>query len=93
LTSFILAPLADAPGVLADTPIEGAIRRYLVTETKRRLHQPLFAGQVMLAYKTSCAVCALAHRELLDAAHIGPDFEDDGLPVVSNGLSLCKIHR
>jgi hypothetical protein len=26
---------------------------------RRRLHQPLFAGQVMAAYPTSCAVCAL----------------------------------
>jgi len=93
LDQFVLAPTAESPGLLTGTPLEGAIRRYLVTETKRRLHQPLFAGQVMVAYRTSCAVCALGHRELLDAAHIVADSQDDGLPVVSNGLALCKIHH
>jgi len=93
LDQFVLAPAAEAPGVFGDSPIEGVLRRYLIGETKRRLHQPLFAGQVMLAYRTSCAVCALRHRELLDAAHIVPDSEADGLPVVSNGLALCKIHH
>jgi putative restriction endonuclease len=93
LDQFVLAPAADAPGVFGEGPIEGVLRRYLVSETKRRLHQPLFAGQVMLAYQTSCAVCALRHRELLDAAHIVPDSETDGLPVVSNGVALCKIHH
>lgn len=93
LDQFVLVPTAESPGVLAETPLEGAIRRYLVTETKRRLHQPLFAGQVMVAYRTSCAVCALGHRELLDAAHIVADADADGAPVVSNGLALCKIHH
>lgn len=93
LDQFVLAPTAESPGLLGETPTEGAIRRYLVTETKRRLHQPLFAGQVMLAYNTRCAVCALRHRELLDAAHIVADSDSDGLPVVSNGLALCKIHH
>lgn len=93
LDQFVLAPTAEAPGLIGDTPIEGVLRRYLVAETRRRLHQPLFAGQVMAAYRTSCAVCSLRHRELLDAAHIVPDSEADGLPVVSNGLALCKIHH
>ena len=30
---------------------------------------------------------------LLDAAHIVPDAEERGEPVVSNGLSLCTIHH
>lgn len=93
LDQFVLAPTADSPGIFGDSPIEGVMRRYLVTETRRRLHQPLFAGQVMAAYRTSCAVCSLRHRELLDAAHIVPDAEAEGLPVVSNGLALCKIHH
>ena len=93
LDQFVLAPTTESPGLLGDSPLEGAVRRYLVTETKRRLHQPLFAGQVMAAYRTSCAVCALGHRELLDAAHIVADLHSDGLPVVSNGLALCKIHH
>jgi putative restriction endonuclease len=32
-------------------------------------------------------------RELLDAAHIIPDRDPMGEPVVSNGLSMCKIHH
>ncbi|HEY6796607.1 MAG TPA: HNH endonuclease signature motif containing protein [Kineosporiaceae bacterium] len=93
LDQFVLAPTTEAPGLVGDTPIEGVLRRYLVAETRRRLHQPLFAGQVMMAYRTACAVCSLRHRELLDAAHIVPDVEADGLAVVSNGLALCKIHH
>jgi putative restriction endonuclease len=29
----------------------------------------------------------------LDAAHITADADEDGRPVVSNGLTLCKIHH
>ena len=93
LDQFVLAPTVESPGIFGDSPIEGVMRRYLVSEMRRRLHQPLFAGQVMAAYRTSCAVCSLRHRELLDAAHIVPDAEAEGLPVVSNGLALCKIHH
>jgi putative restriction endonuclease len=35
----------------------------------------------------------LRHRELLDAAHIIPDSEERGLPTVTNGISLCKLHH
>ncbi len=28
-----------------------------------------------------------------EAAHIIPDSDDNGLPLVSNGLSLCRIHH
>lgn len=45
------------------------------------------------AYEKRCAVCALNHPELLDAAHIVPDSEDAGIAAVRNGLSLCKIHH
>jgi putative restriction endonuclease len=93
LDQFVLALTPDQRGVVPGGVVEPALRRYLISETKRRLHQPVFAGQVMLAYQTSCAVCALAHRELLDAAHIIPDSDPDGAPVVSNGLALCKIHH
>jgi putative restriction endonuclease len=92
---FVLALTDDQRTIRPGSPIEDTLRRYLITETKRRLHQPVFASQVMLAYDTHCAVCALAHRELLDAAHIIPDNDPDGrgLPVVPNGLALCKIHH
>ncbi|MFZ5869883.1 MAG: HNH endonuclease [Actinomycetota bacterium] len=60
---------------------------------RQRLHQPEFRGRVIRAYATRCAICSLRHGELLDAAHITADSEAGGLPVVSNGLSLCKIHH
>lgn len=88
--------LALTPGQLdvdPESPMEEAFRRYLYAETKRRLHQPLFASRIMLAYDVRCAVCALHHRPLLDAAHIIPDTDALGTPVVPNGLALCKIHH
>ncbi len=89
---FVLAP-TDELLVTPGSVIEEATRRYLVTQTRRRLHQRVFAGRVMLAYDEHCAVCSLHHRRLLDAAHITPDTHEHGLPVVTNGLALCKIHH
>ncbi len=60
--------------------------------TKIRLHQRPFRAAVLRAYRTSCAVCAFRHSDLLDAAHIHEDGAG-GLPVVTNGLTLCKIHH
>ena len=68
-------------------------RRYAERISRTRLHQPEFRGRVLLAYDRTCTVCALHHAELLDAAHIVPDGELLGEPVVNNGLSLCKIHH
>ena len=48
---------------------------------------------VLHAYDTRCAVCALRHVELLDAAHIVSDREEAGIAAVRNGLALCKIHH
>jgi putative restriction endonuclease len=68
-------------------------RRYAERLTWQRLHQPAFRAGVMRAYTTHCAVCALAHAPLLDAAHITADSDDRGDPVTSNGLALCTIHH
>lgn len=93
---FVLAPLEDARDV--PEPGEGsemvtALRRYLKRQTVVRLHQPLFRSTVLVAYEDHCAVCNFAHPELLDAAHIIPDSEEQGLPDVTNGMALCKIHH
>lgn len=90
---FVLALTESQRAVEPNSPVEESFRRYLVAETKRRLHQPVFASQVMLAYSTRCAVCRIGHRELLDAAHIIADSDPRGLPIVRNGLALCKIHH
>lgn len=68
-------------------------RSYAERLYRLRLHQPRFRAQVLHAYDTSCAVCRLRFVQLLDAAHILADVHPRGLPVVSNGLALCKIHH
>lgn len=72
---------------------EEYLRRYVLRETKQRVHQPVFRATVMRAYATRCAVCSLRHGELLDAAHIVPDSHEHGIASVRNGLALCKIHH
>ena len=70
----------------------GTARKFALRLTKQRLHQPMFRERVLYAYQQRCAVCRIQHHELLDAAHIRPD-SDGGEPVVSNGISMCKIHH
>jgi len=73
---------------------EGEPRRAYVTATfRRRLHQVAFRERVIRAYHNSCALCRLRHLSLLDAAHITPDSDAEGEPLVSNGLALCKLHH
>jgi putative restriction endonuclease len=78
-------------------PIGAAVdndqRRYVERVTHQRLHQRVFRVRVLDAYGTSCAMCRLRYRPLLDAAHILPDGHPRGSPVVPNGLALCKIHH
>lgn len=68
-------------------------REYVATEVQRRIHQGAFRQRVLLAYQRRCAFCNLQHEELLDAAHITPDSASHGEPVVSNGMSLCRLHH
>jgi putative restriction endonuclease len=73
---------------------ETDVRRLYVTRLQRmRIHQAGFRLRVIAAYREMCAVCRLRHRELLDAAHILPDTDPRGLPLVTNGLALCKLHH
>lgn len=73
---------------------DDSIRRIYVTrQVRQRLHQRSFRDRVLRAYRETCSVCRLRHTRLLDAAHIVPDADEGGEPVVSNGLSLCKIHH
>lgn len=90
---FVIAPGELRQFVRPDSPIEEHLRRYIMAESKRRLHQPVFRATVMRAYGTRCSVCSLAHGQLLDAAHIVPDSESAGIASVRNGLALCKIHH
>jgi putative restriction endonuclease len=68
-------------------------RRYVTADARVRLHQRSFRERILAAYNQHCAFCRIAHIELLDAAHIIPDGEVGGEPLVENGMSLCKIHH
>jgi putative restriction endonuclease len=90
---FVLDPDIAHGLVDRETPLTEHLRRYIRRETWQRLHQPVFRATVLRAYDTRCAVCALRHHQLLDAAHIVPDREEAGVAAVRNGLALCKIHH
>lgn len=72
---------------------DDARRAYATRLVRQRLHQVAFRERVIRAYQERCALCLLRHQELLDAAHITPDNRDEGDPVVSNGIALCKLHH
>jgi putative restriction endonuclease len=82
-----------APGLVAAEDATEPRRAYVTAAFKRRLHQVAFLERVIRAYQEQCALCRLRHHELLDAAHITPDADPDGEPVVANGLALCKLHH
>lgn len=90
---FILALDESLRFVSDPLQLKPAEREYAERIMKQRLHQPEFRGRVLLAYQTRCTVCTLRHGKLLDAAHIIGDSKEHGLPIVENGLSLCKIHH
>jgi putative restriction endonuclease len=78
---------------IADPVMRDLVRRYATVEAKKRLHQDMFRSAVLRAYSTRCTICLLPRRELLDAAHIVPDRDERGVPHVTNGLALCKLHH
>ena len=86
----MVGPLDEREPFLVDDPLE---RRYVVRETRVRLHQARFRGRVLHAYSNTCTICRLKEGRLLEAAHIAGDLERKGEPIVANGLSLCSIHH
>jgi putative restriction endonuclease len=75
-------------------PVEELLeRRYVVRETRARVHQARFRGRVIPAYQHQCTICRLKETRLLDAAHIVGDMDPRGVPAIANGLSLCSIHH
>jgi putative restriction endonuclease len=85
-------PLASGQDPADQLP-DDARRAYATRIAKQRLHQLTFRHRVLRAYRESCAMCRLHHKELLDAAHILPDTHPEGEPITSNGLALCKLHH
>lgn len=81
----------DSSGVQDESP--DLRRRYVTRLFRQRLHQTEFRERVVRAYQHHCAVCRLKRDELLEAAHIVPDADPLGAPVVPNGVALCRLHH
>lgn len=93
-TATFTVSIDDPPALMQGIPPVGDSRRRYVTRlVQQRMHQAEFRVRVLAAYRQMCAMCRLRHVELLDAAHILPDSDPDGMPTVSNGLALCKLHH
>ncbi len=69
------------------------LRRYAVIEAKKRLHQSVFRELVIKAYDGRCALTGLPEKRLLHAAHIMPDRDCRGQPVVNNGIAMSVLHH
>lgn len=67
--------------------------RYMVRETKVRLHQASFREAVLSAYSYKCAITGLPTPKLLEAAHIIPDQLIGDKQTVSNGIALSRLHH
>lgn len=87
-----LAGIDIGAGGLPDLASEAPARQYQARTVQFRVHQARFRQMVLRAYQTACGMCSLKHATLLDAAHIVED-AGGGLPEVSNGIALCKIHH
>ncbi len=90
-----LGLLTDSDLAEQPTGDEGeAVRRVYSTAVVRvRLHQRAFRERVLEAYRRQCSFCQLRHDELLDAAHLIPDSDPSGDPLVTNGIALCALHH
>lgn len=75
-------------------PPDDTQARYSYGVTKRRLHQSLFRRLLLNAYQERCTITGLREAQLLDAAHIIPDRDEElGQPITQNGLLMSKIHH
>lgn len=74
-------------------PTSADTHHYITVEVKRRLHQAVFCELVLDAYEGRCAVSGLPERRLLHAAHILPDRDERGLPVIGNGIAMTTLHH
>jgi len=79
---------------LRPMPLQGEdLRSYAVIEVKRRLHQAHFRELVLKAYGGRCALTGLPEKRLLHAAHILPDRDQRGQPMVTNGIAMSVLHH
>jgi putative restriction endonuclease len=90
---YLQQGLPDADLMPGDPISTRELRAYALRDTKIRLHQHRFRVAVLHAYRHRCAICALRERDLVQAAHIVPDPEPEGVATVVNGIALCAIHH
>ncbi len=83
---------AAAIGAVNAFALDPATRRHYLALVQRRTGQARFRETVLDAYASRCTLCRLRHRELLDAAHIVA-YAEGGTHLVTNGMSMCKIHH
>lgn len=67
-------------------------RSFRRAKVKVRPNQLKFRFEVLKRYGTACAVCEVAQRDLLQAAHLCP-VEDGGSDDARNGLIFCLNHH
>jgi len=67
--------------------------RYMVRESKVRLHQAAFRSAILDVYQNRCAVTAMVEPKLIDAAHIIPDAEVGESQLINNGIALSNLHH
>lgn len=91
LTVHVVPGELQANSVATPVPIDA--RRYAVVAAKQRLHQAMFREDVLQAYSDRCAITGLPEKRLLHAAHILPDRDERGLPIISNGIAMTVLHH
>jgi putative restriction endonuclease len=91
LTVHVVPGELQADSVATPVPIDA--RRYAVLAAKQRLHQAMFREDVLEAYSDRCAITGLPEKRLLHAAHILPDKDQRGLPIISNGIAMTVLHH
>lgn len=84
---------AEKPKVVVYKIPTAPERAYAIRESRVRLFQATFRENVLQAYGNRCAISGLPVKQLLDAAHITPDSEDDSSTDVTNGIALSKVHH
>jgi putative restriction endonuclease len=67
--------------------------RYMVRESKVRLHQAAFRSAILDVYQNRCAVTGMVEPKLIDAAHIIPDAEVGESQLINNGIALSNLHH
>ena len=67
--------------------------RYLVRNSKVRMHQASFRKAVLDVYRNKCAITGMAEKRLIEAAHIIPDGLIGTHQVVNNGIALSNLHH